>query len=100
MNVGYKEAIKDEKNLNMTFNCFIFHDVDLIPEDRRIIYMCDDLPIHFAVSVSSLNYQYDGDYIQNFGGITSFTREQFKEINGFRLVLFENNSSLTNNEQT
>ncbi len=84
MNIGYNEAIKDEKNLNIKWNCFIFHDVDLIPEDTRAIYMCDEFPIHFAVAVSSLNYQYDGDFIQNFGGITSFTRNQFKEINGFR----------------
>ena len=57
MNIGYNEAIKDEENLKFKWNCFIFHDVDLIPEDQRVIYMCDELPIHFSVSVSSLNYQ-------------------------------------------
>ena len=58
MNIGYVEAIRDEARLGFEWNCFLFHDVDLIPEDLRIIYMCDqNLPMHFSVSVSSLNYK-------------------------------------------
>lgn len=60
MNIGFLEAIKDEKNIgdNFKWNCFIFHDVDMIPEDIRVIYKCDEkAPTHFAVSVSKWNYQ-------------------------------------------
>jgi hypothetical protein len=88
MNIGYEQVIKHEKDLGIKWNCFIFHDVDLLPEDKRAIYMCDDLPTHFAVSVSSLNYEYGGAYLQNFGGITAFNRHQFKQINGFSNKFF------------
>ncbi|MFN8844557.1 MAG: hypothetical protein ACK5WV_13210 [Chryseotalea sp.] len=27
MNIGFKEAINDEKNINLKWDCFIFHDV-------------------------------------------------------------------------
>jgi hypothetical protein len=40
-NVGFIEAMK-----LYTFDCFIFHDVDLIPEDLRNIYKCGDQPRH------------------------------------------------------
>jgi hypothetical protein len=59
-NIGFLEAIKDEKNIssNFTFDCFIFHDVDMIPEDLRLEYKCNDtLPVHFAVAVSKFGYR-------------------------------------------
>ena len=40
-NVGFIEALKLHP-----FDCFIFHDVDLLPEDRRNIYKCGDQPRH------------------------------------------------------
>ena len=40
-NVGYIEAIK-----LYPFTCFIFHDVDLLPEDSRNLYKCDYHPRH------------------------------------------------------
>jgi len=43
-NVGYLEAIK-----LYPFDCFIFHDVDLLPEDLRNIYKCGDQPRHMYV---------------------------------------------------
>ena len=39
LNIGFKEARKEND-----FDCFIFHDVDLIVEDDRAIYHCDDRP--------------------------------------------------------
>ena len=35
MNIAVKEALKLDD-----FDCFIFHDVDLIPENDRNIYEC------------------------------------------------------------
>lgn len=44
-NVGFIEARKLHK-----FDCFIFHDVDLLPEDLRNLYRCSDRPRHMFVS--------------------------------------------------
>jgi hypothetical protein len=40
-NVGYIEAMK-----LYSFDCFIFHDVDLLPEDLRNLYKCGEKPRH------------------------------------------------------
>lgn len=40
-NVGYIEAMK-----LYPFDCFIFHDVDLLPEDLRNVYRCGEQPRH------------------------------------------------------
>jgi beta-1,4-galactosyltransferase 1 len=40
-NIGFIEALK-----LYLFNCFIFHDVDLLPEDSRNIYKCVNQPQH------------------------------------------------------
>jgi len=43
-NVGYLEAMK-----LYSYDCFIFHDVDLLPEDLRNVYKCGDQPRHMYV---------------------------------------------------
>jgi hypothetical protein len=43
-NVGYIEAMK-----LYSFDCFIFHDVDLLPEDLRNLYKCGEKPRHMSV---------------------------------------------------
>jgi len=53
MNIGVVEA------LNKTyppFQCFIFHDVDLLPEDDYNTYSCLSQPRAMAVAVDTLNY--------------------------------------------
>lgn len=52
MNVGYNEALKIR-----SFDCFIFHDVDLLPEDDRNLYNCPLQPRHMSVAVDVLNYK-------------------------------------------
>ena len=52
MNIGFKEALSD----NEKWNCFIFHDVDMIPE-IEILYKCNQkLPMHYSVAISEWNY--------------------------------------------
>ena len=51
LNVGYFEAMKSGD-----FNCFVFHDVDLLPEDDRILYTCSDQPRHLSVAIDKFNY--------------------------------------------
>ncbi|KAI4502895.1 hypothetical protein M0802_001939 [Mischocyttarus mexicanus] len=54
MNVGYVEALKER-----TFDCFIFHDVDLLPEDDRNLYTCPEQPRHMSVAVDKFRYKYE-----------------------------------------
>jgi len=52
MNVGFIEALK-----LYSYDCFIFHDVDLIPEDDRNLYTCSEQPRHMSVAVDVLEYK-------------------------------------------
>ena len=54
MNIGFIESLRLSSN---KWDCFIFHDVDLIPEDERNIYSCPDLPRHMSSAVSTFNYK-------------------------------------------
>lgn len=66
MNIGFLEVIKDSYTINGKNNsttpywdCFIFHDVDMIPEMEILHYTCDsNYPIHYAVAVSKFGYRY------------------------------------------
>ena len=76
MNVGFREALKD-----FNWDCFIFHDVDLLPEDDRNLYTCPDMPRHMSVAVDK--FQYKLPYKSIFGGVAAIKRRQFKQLNGF-----------------
>jgi len=53
MNTGYMEILKED-----TFDCYIFHDVDALPQDDRHMYMCREQPIHLGAYNSRLQYRY------------------------------------------
>ncbi len=52
-NIGYKEALQLHD-----FECFVFHDVDLLPEDDRNYYGCPQKPRHLSVAVDTFRYKY------------------------------------------
>ena len=52
MNVGYLEAKK-----LYSFDCFIFHDVDMLAEDDRNMYTCLDKPRHIGSHVNIFKYE-------------------------------------------
>ena len=52
MNVGFKEVTRLFQP-----DCYIFHDVDMIPEDDRHFYRCEDRPLHMGSHVDKFNYQ-------------------------------------------
>ncbi|GAB0091066.1 beta-1,4-N-acetylgalactosaminyltransferase bre-4 [Sergentomyia squamirostris] len=76
MNVGFKEALKMSK-----WDCFIFHDVDLLPMDDRNLYVCPDQPRHMSVAVDTFGFKLP--YSTIFGGVSAMTTKQFRAVNGF-----------------
>jgi hypothetical protein len=51
-NIGYLES----RRLGQ-FDCYIFHDVDLLPEDDRNLYTCSTSPRHLSVAVDKFQYE-------------------------------------------
>ena len=73
LNIGFKEALKVDN-----FNCFIFHDVDLLAEDDRNLYRCADVPRHLSVGIDKWDYQLPYDAL--FGGVIAMTQHQFERV--------------------
>ena len=63
------------------FNCFMFHDVDLLPENQFNFYGCTDIPRHLSVQVSSLRYVLP--YRRLIGGVLAIQPDQYRLVNGF-----------------
>ena len=53
LNIGFLESIKSDN-----FTCFIFHDVDMLPENTQNIYTCTQYPRHMTVGISTNNYRW------------------------------------------
>merc|ERR1712241_1201733 len=75
-NIGASEAMK-----SYSYDCFIFHDVDLLPEDDRNIYSCPRQPRHMSAYIDKFNYKLP--YTDLFGGVSAITVEHYKKVNGF-----------------
>lgn len=80
-NVGYAEATKVND-----FHCFIFQDIDLIPQNPDNIYACTKMPRHMSSSVNT--FRYNLPYTGLFGGAIALTRKQFEKANGFSNVFY------------
>uniref|UniRef100_A0A183FBP6 Glyco_transf_7C domain-containing protein n=1 Tax=Heligmosomoides polygyrus TaxID=6339 RepID=A0A183FBP6_HELPZ len=64
------------------WECFLFHDVDVLPEDDRNLHTCPtENPRHMAVAMNKFNYKLA--YEKMFGTSSALTVQQFKETNGF-----------------
>ncbi|GFR86551.1 beta-1,4-galactosyltransferase 1 [Elysia marginata] len=81
MNIGFVEAMK-----RYDYQCAIFHDVDLIPEDDRNIYSCPTQPRHLSASIDKFNYKLP--YAGIYGGVSAINKKQFHELNGFSNLYF------------
>jgi hypothetical protein len=73
LNAGYKYAV--DKGCDY----FVFHDIDMLPED--VDYSYSDKPLHLATHLQE--HDYETTFFDYFGGVTMFTKEDFKTINGF-----------------
>lgn len=76
MNAGVRESLRD-----LDFGCFVFHDVDLIPEDDRNMYSCPHMPRHMSVAVDKFNYTLP--YSLLVGGVFSIRLDHFLAVNGY-----------------
>uniref|UniRef100_A0A6B0VAW9 Beta-1,4-N-acetylgalactosaminyltransferase n=1 Tax=Ixodes ricinus TaxID=34613 RepID=A0A6B0VAW9_IXORI len=74
LNVGYLET-------RGLYDCFILHDVDLIPEDDRNLYTCPEQPRHMSVAVSTWSYKLP--YTGYFGGVSALNKKHMELVNGF-----------------
>ena len=75
LNIGFEIAQED-------FDSFVFHDVDLLPNDDLAPYYAavPTVPIHIAACWHQRGYTSNPDF---FGGIVSFSRMHFLQVNGY-----------------
>ncbi len=52
MNIAFKEVMASGE-----FDCVVFHDVDLLPQDDRALFYCGPSPVHYAVSLDRWKYR-------------------------------------------
>ncbi|KAM7057520.1 beta-1,4-galactosyltransferase 3-like [Molossus nigricans] len=75
-NVGFWEAMQEED-----WDCVFFHDVNLLPEDNRNLYICDIFPAHVSVAIDKFNYKLP--YRGYLGGVFALRPVHYLRINGF-----------------
>ncbi|KAK3093162.1 hypothetical protein FSP39_012069, partial [Pinctada imbricata] len=81
-NIGFKEA-----STMGDYDCYVFNDVDTIPEDDRNFYFCEkDYVRHLVTKLGRTEYKLP--YPELAGGIIAFTKEQFIAVNGYSNEFF------------
>ena len=53
MNLAFKEVMRVER-----FDCVVFHDVDMIPQNDRNIYECMQQPRHLSPGLDEMRFTY------------------------------------------
>ncbi|ELU07793.1 hypothetical protein CAPTEDRAFT_152304 [Capitella teleta] len=76
LNAGFAESRRIISNID----CFVFHDVDLIPEDLSNLYACASKVRSLVTGRRHRRYTQYGGYM---GGATSFIPQLFEDINGY-----------------
>lgn len=74
-NIGYTEAAK------RNHDCFVFHDVDLIPENDNIFYGCIRSPMHLSRAIDKFNYTLPDNKL--IGGVSAWKKNEFEMVNGW-----------------
>ena len=81
MNIGYIEVTKRHD-----YNCTIFHDVDLVPENDKNIYSCPEQPRHLSPYIDQFQYKFP--YWTIVGGVMALSKWQFEKMNGYSNLYF------------
>ena len=69
------------KELDVEYNYFCFHDIDMLPVSDDCDYGYPETPIHLATNVEVHNNKLP--YPQYFGGVVLINREDFENANGY-----------------
>ncbi|KAF5399781.1 N-acetyllactosaminide 3-alpha-galactosyltransferase [Paragonimus heterotremus] len=77
MNIGIREALLRDPDIN----CFIFHDVDLLPENSGNLYLCDAHLRHLSSGIDE--FRYHVPFSNYAGGVTALSKKNVFQINGF-----------------
>ncbi|XP_069178150.1 beta-1,4-galactosyltransferase 4 [Procambarus clarkii] len=75
-NIGFVETLKLDQ-----VDCFIFHDIDLLPQNDHNIYACTHHPRHMYSAVDTTRYHLQ--YRRLFGGAVAMQKVHFEKVNGF-----------------
>ena len=81
MNSGFQEIRKTGE-----WDCVVFHDVDMIPEDDRNLYLCQNEPTHLSPLIDKFGYQLRSK-IKNSSNIFSCMRSLSQVVEIFKLFL-------------
>ncbi|XP_042217541.1 beta-1,4-galactosyltransferase 4-like [Homarus americanus] len=76
-NIGFKETLFKLDQVD----CFIFHDVDLLPQNDYNTYACTHYPRHMSTAVDTFRYHLP--YRNLFGGAVAMQKLHFTKVNGF-----------------
>jgi hypothetical protein len=82
MNAAFDALMK----MDVGFDCVIFHDVDMLPEDDRNRYACGANPIHLSLMINKYDYRYP--YGTDFGGVTMMSAANYTSVNGHTNVFW------------
>lgn len=78
LNIGFREALR----LNPSIECFVFHDVDIVPTDIRQLYTCSaSAPRHLCSYLDKFRYVLI--YPNLFGGVIALRTSDFRVTNGY-----------------
>ena len=77
LNIGYAFV----EDLHLNYHCYIFHDVDLLPDNDQNLYTCPTQPRHLSARNSL--YKKGSLYEDYFGGCFAISTDHFALINGF-----------------
>nr|XP_018668614.2 uncharacterized protein LOC100179116 isoform X1 [Ciona intestinalis] len=84
MNAAFIEITKSwnqhRDHKNRPFDCFVFHDVDMLLENDFNLYVCDIMPRHLSPAIDKFNYT--TGYGTKYGGVTAIRREHYIQVNG------------------
>ncbi|XP_046578666.1 beta-1,4-N-acetylgalactosaminyltransferase bre-4-like [Haliotis rubra] len=81
-NIGFVEGEK-----LCGFDCYIFNDIDLIPQLDANAYICDDMPRVHAINLERWEHRVPQPLA--FGGVVSLKTDVFQRVNGYSNVYFD-----------